>query len=304
MLVNLDVLIGLAVVMLGLSLIVTMVGHVASNTLAVRETNLRWGLSTLVQQLHADRFVPPKPGMPLFDRDLNERASALVTKVLSHPLLSDSKFPFGRWKMASAVRFDELMKIVALESMSIRDSDLLWLSANNRITEPWFNSMMDRVSQRFTLHMRIYTIVISFVLVGLLRVDTLYVLSTLRSDAALRSGLVTAAESVAKPDSGADASDAAKAKVVANSVISNLPADQSVLGLLHRAGHNDEILRGASPTGLLLSMMLLSLGAPFWFNVLKNLTALRPVLAQKTEKERAERTTVPDVGDRISWKDL
>lgn len=38
--------------------------------------------------------------------------------------------------------------------------------------------------------------------------------------------------------------------------------------------------------GILFSIGLLSLGAPFWFNVLKTLSALRPILASKQEKER------------------
>ena len=41
--------------------------------------------------------------------------------------------------------------------------------------------------------------------------------------------------------------------------------------------------------GILISIVLLSLGAPFWFNVLKNLTNFRTSLMKKEEKERLER---------------
>ena len=40
--------------------------------------------------------------------------------------------------------------------------------------------------------------------------------------------------------------------------------------------------------GILASAALLSLGAPFWFNTLKKLTNLRPVLASKEQQERKE----------------
>ena len=46
--------------------------------------------------------------------------------------------------------------------------------------------------------------------------------------------------------------------------------------------------------GTLVAALLLSLGAPFWFNALKNLSNLRPVLArnvQKTEDEEKQRVT-------------
>lgn len=39
--------------------------------------------------------------------------------------------------------------------------------------------------------------------------------------------------------------------------------------------------------GVLISILLLSLGAPFWFNLLKQLTALRPVLAKKVDADAA-----------------
>ena len=38
--------------------------------------------------------------------------------------------------------------------------------------------------------------------------------------------------------------------------------------------------------GVLTSAVLLSLGAPFWFNMLKTLSNLRPVLANRDQQER------------------
>jgi hypothetical protein len=43
--------------------------------------------------------------------------------------------------------------------------------------------------------------------------------------------------------------------------------------------------------GVLFSWMLLSLGAPFWYDALKNLLKLRPSLAKKEEEQRMERQT-------------
>jgi hypothetical protein len=41
--------------------------------------------------------------------------------------------------------------------------------------------------------------------------------------------------------------------------------------------------------GILLSAMLLSLGAPFWYNALKNLLKLRSSLADKDDEQRNDR---------------
>jgi len=42
--------------------------------------------------------------------------------------------------------------------------------------------------------------------------------------------------------------------------------------------------------GVLIMVAFLSLGAPFWFNALKTLSALRPLLSSKEEKEQKERS--------------
>jgi hypothetical protein len=39
--------------------------------------------------------------------------------------------------------------------------------------------------------------------------------------------------------------------------------------------------------GVLFSAMLLSLGAPFWFNVLRQAASLRPIVANLAHDERA-----------------
>jgi len=43
--------------------------------------------------------------------------------------------------------------------------------------------------------------------------------------------------------------------------------------------------------GVLLSGLLISMGAPFWFKILGNLLKLRPQLAAKEDQQRAERQT-------------
>ena len=47
----------------------------------------------------------------------------------------------------------------------------------------------------------------------------------------------------------------------------------------------------AKGTGIFLSWILLTLGAPFWYDVLKNGLNLRSRIAQKDEKDRIARQT-------------
>ena len=45
-----------------------------------------------------------------------------------------------------------------------------------------------------------------------------------------------------------------------------------------------ELFKGKSLLGILVTAGLLSLGAPFWFNMLRSLSNLRPLLANTTAK--------------------
>jgi len=48
---------------------------------------------------------------------------------------------------------------------------------------------------------------------------------------------------------------------------------------------------GTRIPGVILSALLLSLGAPFWYEMLKNLLKLRSVAASKDDDQRKERQT-------------
>jgi hypothetical protein len=47
---------------------------------------------------------------------------------------------------------------------------------------------------------------------------------------------------------------------------------------------------------VLLSAVLLSFGAPFWYNALKNLLQLRSILAQKDDQQRSQRQNPDSMG--------
>lgn len=50
-------------------------------------------------------------------------------------------------------------------------------------------------------------------------------------------------------------------------------------------------LHRVNPGGILISILLLSLGAPFWYTILGKLLQLRSLLAQKDDEQRTERQT-------------
>ena len=62
--------------------------------------------------------------------------------------------------------------------------------------DAWFGPVMDRVSQRFAVHTRLWTVVFSFMLVFAFHVDTFSIMAQLSSDAELRARVASGADAL------------------------------------------------------------------------------------------------------------
>lgn len=157
----------------------------------------------------------------------------------------------------------------------------------------WFDETMDRVSQKFSLHARIVTVAGAILVAAALQLDSLDLLKRLSMDEQLRNALMTQAAAVEKTEGGVR--EAVQLRDVARTGYALWPSPWLA------AWHWSKI------PGVLLSAMLLSLGAPFWYNALKDLVRLRPILASKEEEQRqqrqtapAERVTLPSQGEKAA----
>jgi len=389
---RLDTVMAFAAVMLGVSLIITVLTQAIGTLLGHRGTYLKESLVDLLG--HLDPLLEP-------------HADAIVTRVLTHDGASDSllrkwvpKFTshngvvmwfLDRWKLATAIRPEELVQLLRVCTQGnattqplidrilaevnpelVRQADLLARTFNDAATikasadqmlkqlsdkaneaagklEALFNSTVDRVSQRFAMQMRIWTIVLALLIAVVAHLDAFKLYSQLASDPTQRSALVGAADALLKK-----AADVLPAELsvpgIYKALMKQLQNQQPAVSALGEppsfssrgeaeawlrnglAGNNqaadivkqynqllDEGLRSAgqkladqykelnqtlssagfqlwpSPypgwlkrgeiVGVLVTAALLSLGAPFWFNALKTLSNLRPILASKAESE-------------------
>lgn len=218
--------------------------------------------------------------------------------------------------------------------------------------QAWFASMMDRVSQKFTMYMRIWTVAFAACFAFGLALNTVSLLNSLYTDSTLRNSLVAAADQVMKSASevldsknslaarySAALQQALKEDAITPSspvppnlatpddaaqwVAQNIPEAQRA-DVLQRFNtlavaasrqaiqssytQADTLAALAAKSGLsildfqwpwkrswtwpnffgvLATVGLLSLGAPFWFNSLKSLTNLRSTVATKDSVEEA-----------------
>lgn len=131
--------------------------------------------------------------------------------------------------------------------------------------EQWYNDTMDRVSGWYKRNVQIIIFILGFVIVVGLNVDTLAIITNLSNDTVIRAGLVSAVQGSAASPSHADLPTLQKAFEQIQLVIgwpsSNVPTDWSswILKIV----------------GLLATTFAVSLGAPFWFDLLNKFTSFR-----------------------------
>jgi hypothetical protein len=328
MLERLDTLIAFATVMLGVSLLITIINQMISGLLGHRASYLKDGLMDLLETL---------------DPKLKPNLEQIATDVLTHRLASDSVFARiakapQRWKLATTIRPEELAKLLplvssgksyeaniqailnqinptvareagmlaatmnALAPTATASADQLLKELSDKTTkalgrlESAFNSTIDRVHQRFTLQMRIWTVVFSVAFALVYHLDAFQIYTQLTNDPALRTGLSNVSSDLMK-----------KYTAVAGQSAATTPeTDPKKLAQAYKDIQNDlssaklqlfEIKEGWwklwelgwNPLlRLLATAGFLSLGAPFWYNTLKGLANLRSQVAEKQDSEAAQ----------------
>jgi hypothetical protein len=180
----------------------------------------------------------------------------------------------------------------------------------------WFDQTMDRTSQRFTASTRAITFFAAFIVAFGLQVDTPSLVNRLAADDALRAAFVDEARELYAYEQaeqqrlaagketpaagGAPAAEAGAAGATAAAVQAAPTPDEmarkyraflatnGIVRLPSSAGWWDGF-RTANVFGMLLTTLLLSMGAPFWYSTLGRLLQLRSVLASKDDAQRRER---------------
>jgi hypothetical protein len=338
---SIDILIGLAVVMLVLSAAVTTLTQFVLHIRQSKGKNLKVGIADLLQLIAPD-----------VQRQCAERISDAVLK---HPLVCR-----GDGKLSETIHREELVKILlelstatgtykleeadrkalqdALEANGVKDPASVLTNARMRLLQlekshpqlsntmradlallqeaassflakihSWFDQTIDRTVDRFTITARKVTFCCAAGIVMFLQLDTIALINQLSMDGQLRNTLVQQAMGVNTTQPAAASSTPPQDTPAAvKQLRADLDAnrdqiqDLATLGLFRvpqnvrewaKEFQSGNIIMKIS--GLLVSMVLLSLGAPFWYNALKTLIGLRSVIAGKDDVQREQRQTQP-----------
>jgi hypothetical protein len=336
---SIDVLIGVAVVMLVVSAAVTALTQFFLSAMQAKGKKLKVGIADLLQLI-----------TPNFDRQCAER---IADALLRHPLVRR-----GDGKLSEAIHREELIKMLlalstATGAHALTDADRAVLKAAldaNGIKDPaavlenarslvlqlemshpelsnarrtdlallqeaassflakihsWFDQTIDRTVDRFTFTARTVTFCCAAGVVVLLQLDTIALINQLSMDSQLRNTLVQQAMKVNASQPAAPASttpqdvpaavtqlqqdlDANRDQIRGLASLGLFRVPESVGDWAKEFQSGNIIMKIA---GLLISMVLLSLGAPFWYSALKTLIGLRSVLAGKDDEQRQQRQT-------------
>lgn len=174
----------------------------------------------------------------------------------------------------------------------------------------WFDQTIDRVSSRFTARTQAMGFWSALIVVLIIQLDTIGLINRLSVDPDLRNSLV--AEGIKLSDkpllTPSVSADTALVKDNPNSLKPVLDVlmspevkeqnqnlqDIMQMGIINVPKSFDAWLENWSklnPMGVVLSWILLSLGAPFWYNALKDMLKLRSTLAGKDDDQRVNRQT-------------
>lgn len=323
---TLDILIGATTVILIFSMAVTVITQAMTAFFGRRGKHLLAGLSDLLQQLGIDdRSCAEEISGAVLSHPLiagaNQRLGSVIQREEFTKLLLDLATDTGAAKLKQETKgllvkmlqdngvpdpgatLKQIRRVaVQIEAANpalandVRQTMAILRSSTSDYVarvNAWFDQTMDRVSERFTRYTHIVTIGIATVVVLTVQLDTIAVIDRLSIDDKFRDEFVASAVKDYSTDAAAEAAQ----------VPDKSASPKPYYDMLGKAGlismPSGSWLRQMTDIrkypGLLLSILLISLGAPFWYNVLKDLVGLRSSLAKKDDSQRIERQTNQDV---------
>jgi len=386
---HLDTALGFAVIMLLLSLLITVLVQAIIAVLGLRGSNLRWGVAQVLTQIDpalerhaqeiAERALEHSAISPIWKRRATAIRADELTRILDHVVTSTAPWRNPEAKVALKRLLDDvipgsaalsekgealasqLATLVPAQAAAVRGVVVGALGATRKIVagvNTWFDTIMDRTTERFVVQARWATAVAAFAFALALHVDSLQLLQRLSTDSEFRSSVVAASDralqqaedvvalTAERKALGSQAVAAAREEVGATPAgvavgaipptlvtreqgeawlrerVRNVKGAETLLAAYNRrfdeatrvwlgelrasTGAIDQHLRAAtfelipSPypgwtkyykeprhlVGTVMTALLLSLGAPFWFNVLRQLANLRPAIAGKVDKDK------------------
>lgn len=332
--VTLDVFIGLVLIYLLYSLLLSIIGEMIANWLGLRARTLRLGITKMlcdadfdnrsmrsVKEVIKDWFLYQK-------EDFDERMAGRFYAHSSIKYLAKYQSKVGnmstiKTKPAYVHRgtfSSTMIDIFRSDGKGIHDWAKIQFAVRNNVLnfepethkqvvhllddaeddmeafierlESWFDEMMDRVNGWYKRKISFILFVLGFIMAIAFNVDSIAIVKVLSKDKEARDKLVELA--IARVESDNSGSNMVNLDSAYRAVQSEILQANNILSIVrgntntqdpHRDSHELLLL-----AGWLITALALSLGAPFWFDLLKKLVALRSSgINPDSEENKADR---------------
>ncbi len=279
----LDVIISLVFLYLLLGLICTILNELVSSALSLRSKNLQENLKKLLSDNDGGQLVK------LFEATGIMKSASSVSGKNGPSYLAPENFTAaiieaGKTAKSLSGPIESVMQlsecIDALPDSNMKKSlSALIDGTGDEINEAktrigdWFDSMMDRAAGQFNRKMKAITAVFAVLVTIAFNADTLAVSNALWKDASLRGQISESAAAFVAEAKNVD--ELAEVQIV-HAQLRPFPIGWDVTSPVHSAdwfaslgGFLSKLL------GWIITALAVSLGAPFWFDLLKKLVSLR-----------------------------
>ncbi|MEO9802019.1 MAG: hypothetical protein ABJF04_02175 [Reichenbachiella sp.] len=186
---------------------------------------------------------------------------------------------------------DQVVGIPSIEKETLYQLAFLWKQASGDVArfklfiEDWFNDQMDRIGGWYKRKIQYLTFVVGLIIALAFGVDTIGIAEMLMENDGIREMFVTNAENLSKQYS--DVNELSKdTEALQNSI--------SEYNMVFSSMKNKSGNKGIYFLGCLITAFALSLGAPFWFDLLNKLVKIRSSLripSSESEKETNRKTS-------------
>jgi len=295
----LDVAIGLISIFLFLSLIGTAINEWISGVLKLRSKNLEEGIRNILNDPDGSGLAKEFYDHPLIKSlsKTGEKPSYIPSRLFALTLL-DKISSLSPEKESNPI--NQMRKSVdKIQNEDLKKNILIQLeAAGNSINklreniEKWFDEGMERVSGWYKRKSQWIILVYGLIVAIGLNVDTISVTNALYRDSALRIGMVSVAEEVVKKpisESPADKTKSRIEKMREEFEAIRLPIGWEKADIEKKSGFTDWILRIC---GWFITAFAVTLGAPFWFDVLNKIiniraSGMKPKISEGEKKEES-----------------
>lgn len=284
----LDTAIGLVFVYLVLSLTCTAVNEWFAGMLARRSKTLYEGLKTLLEDPKEPSLLADFYAHPLV-QDLHvadKKPSYIEPRTFSLVIL-DLLVPADPGASRTMASVREAVAKLPADSSSRKTLSILLDQAGDSLTaleqsmEAWFNGAMDRVSGWYKKRTQTIVLTIAALITIATNADTFAIATALANNSALREAVIAEAKTymeTPKPPEGAPR------QPTLNERIADLQQVGIPLGWKSRPSHPGDWLNKLA--GLALTAFAVSMGAPFWFDLLNRFMNIRSAGKSPDEKEK------------------